>query len=282
VTKPFATPPAPFIKWVGGKRALLKDLFPLLPKSCGTYYEPFIGGGAVFFALAALPQRPWRHAVIADVNEELVRTYTAIRDQPRAVIRHLLPLETTREAFLRTRDLDPTTLADPHRAARLIYILKHGFNGLYRVNRKGRCNVPWGHRPNARICSPDLILADSWALRGIDIQHGDFATTLRKVRANDAVFADPPYVPLSGTSFTSFQQEPFGLQEHIRLATLLRALAANGTHVVATNSDCATSRELYAPFAALTSVPVTRRISASVASRALGVTSDLLIHARAA
>jgi len=219
---------------------------------------------------------------LADVNAELVCAYLAVRDQPRDVIGHLMSLDTSRESFLRERELDPTKLVDARRAARFIYITKVGFNGLYRINRKGLCNVPWGQRPNARVCVPERILAASWALRDVEVRLGDFESTLSRVRPTDFVYADPPYVPATKGAFTSYQRAPFNLAAHQRLAALLQRLAAEGATIVATNSDCTAVRDLYAPFATVTSVPVTRRISASVASRVLGVTHDVLIHACAA
>jgi len=270
------------VKWAGGKRQLLKQLLPLFPTTCTTYYEPFVGGGAVFFALASMPVRPWKRAVLADVNEELVRTYLAVRDQPRKVIRHLLSLDRCRESYLSERALEPSTLTDSRRAARLIYLLTFGFNGLYRVNREGRFNVPWGKRSRARPCNPDLILADSLALQGVDIRVADFADTLRTAGPADVVFADPPYVPINSASFIGYSKDGFCAAQQARLADLLRAISSEGARVIATNSDCPEARAFYEPFALLNSVPVTRRISAASASRVLGVARDLLIQAPAA
>jgi len=270
------------VKWAGGKRALLKELLPLFPSSCSTYYEPFVGAGAVFFAMAAMRVRPWKRAVLADVNEELVRTYVAVRDQPQAVIEHLVSADGSREGYLRERALDPSTLTDPRRAARLISLVTFGFNGLYRVNNEGRFNVPWGKRPRARVCNPDQLLADSSALQGVEIRLADFADTLRTAGADDVVYADPPYVPVNDSSFTAYDKDRFGPAQQRRLADLLRAISGKGARVIATNSDCPEARALYEPFAGLSSVPVTRRISARSASRALGRAHDLVIRAPAA
>jgi len=278
MTSPSVTP-RPFFKWAGGKRALLPALLPLIPRSFNTYYEPFLGGGALFFALSG--QRPWKRAVLADVNEDLVRAYTAIRDQPAAVIEALQALAPSREVFLRERTLEPSSLGDARRAARFIYLLKTGFNGLYRVNREGRFNVPWGKRPNVRVCDPERLLLASRALAGVELRVGDFQTTLRDAGAGDVIYADPPYVPIAPTSFVDYARGGFTISDHHRLAAELERLGTEGSHVITTNADCTAVRTIYRSLSRVRSIPVARPIAASVASRPRGITRELVLSSAA-
>jgi len=274
-----ASEAAPFVKWAGGKRALLPTLLPLVPASFGTYYEPFLGGGALFFALAG--RRPWKRAVLGDVNEELIRTYEAVRDQPGRVIEALQALDPAREAFLQERSLDPSSLSDARRAARFIYLLRVGYNGLYRVNREGRFNVPWGGRRAAGVCDAPRLLIASQALQGVALVVGDFAVTLRGAGAGDVVYADPPYVRLRRSSFVNYDRRGFDLDDHHRLALELERSRHEGACVITTNADCAVVRSIYSGFSNVHSIPVSRPIAAKVASRALGVTRELVMSSAA-
>jgi DNA adenine methylase len=236
--------PAPFLKWAGGKRQLLPRILQLVPARIDTYYEPFVGGGAVFFALAA--QGLFRRAVLGDANAELVICYTAIRDQVDAVIAGLRRFRNDPDAYYEVRAKDPARLSPAARAARVIFLNRCGYNGLYRVNSKGAFNVPFGRYRRPLICDERKLRAASQALRTVKIVAGDFGKLTAKAGPDDFVYLDPPYVPLSATSsFTAYAGRDFGTAAQERLAEALRALSARGVPALLSNSDCAATRKLY-------------------------------------
>jgi DNA adenine methylase len=236
--------PAPFLKWAGGKRQLLPRILQLVPARIDTYYEPFVGGGAVFFALAA--QARFRRAVIGDANAELVICYTAIRDQVDAVIAKLRRYRNDHDAYYEERAKDPARMSPAARAARVIFLNRCGYNGLYRVNSKGLFNVPFGRYRRPLICDEGKLRAASRALRTVKIVAGDFAKLMAKPGPDDFVYLDPPYVPVSATSsFTAYAGRDFGMTAQERLAEALRALSVRGVLALLSNSDCAATRKLY-------------------------------------
>lgn len=239
------SPPAlPFLKWVGGKRQLLHAILAAAPREMRTYYEPFVGGAAVFFALSA--ERRFKQAVLADANDELIRCYQAVRDDVEAVIKQLKRHAYDRDHYYRVRELDPATLAPAARAARLIFLNKTGFNGLYRVNSKGGFNVPFGRYSNPLICDELNLRAVSAVLQRTELLCQDFAATVADATPADFVYLDPPYVPVSRTaSFTAYAQGRFLADGQERLATLLRCLGERGVPALLSNSYCATTRNLY-------------------------------------
>jgi DNA adenine methylase len=270
--------PAPFLKWAGGKRQLLPRILGRVPQRMGTYYEPFVGGGAVFFAVVAAGRR-FERAVLGDANEELIRCYTAVRDDVRGVIRALRPWKYDRDFYYRLRERDPAKLGDAARAARLIYLNRCGYNGLYRVNRAGRFNVPFGRYTDPVICDVPRLQAASRALGPARLVHGDFDDTLRGAKAGDFVYLDPPYVPLSATSsFTAYARTPFDAAAQARLARRLRALGARKVRALLSNSDCDTTRGLYDPHLSET-VPVRRAINSVASGR--GSVGELLVRSYA-
>ena len=235
--------PRPFVKWAGGKRQLLEQLRPLLPTRFGRYFEPFAGGAALFFALGR------KDAVLADMNAELIDVYLAVRDEVDAVIEALRGYRYGEAHYYRAREADPGKLTLPQRAARTIYLNRTGYNGLYRVNRAGKFNVPMGRHTNPMLCDADNLHACSRALRGTDIRVADFEAVASRAKAGDLVYFDPPYVPVSGTAdFTSYVAGGFGAEQQRRLAALFARLAARGVHAVLSNSDTPAVRELYAGF----------------------------------
>lgn len=239
----------PFLKWVGGKTQLLGQLLSLFPRQIETYYEPFLGGGAVFFALAN--QKRFKRAVINDWNQELVDTYRAVRDFPTDLIQQLGKLKYSREIFFELRNLRPEQFSPVRRAARMIYLNKTGFNGLYRVNRDGRFNVPFGkHAKTPKVFDENTLLGCSRALqRFVSIESTDFEMAVEWAAKGDVVYFDPPYVPANPTSnFTSYTKDGFGLVEQQRLARLCRTLVTRGVKVLASNSDTELVRELYSGF----------------------------------
>lgn len=233
-------PVEPFLKWAGGKRQLLPQLSALLPATFGTYFEPFVGSGALFFAL-----RPTK-ARLSDANDELIRTYQAVRDDPSAVISVLRQHKNQREYFNRVRALDPRNLSSAERAARVIYLNRTCFNGLYRVNRRGEFNTPFGSYKNPTICNATSILAASRALKGVQIKTSDYAEAVENARRGDLVYLDPPYVPVSEYSdFKRYHSEPFGAREHERLGEVFNILASRGCYVMLSNSLTPFTLRLY-------------------------------------
>jgi DNA adenine methylase len=238
--------PAPFLKWAGGKRQLLPRILDLVPARIDTYYEPFLGGGAVFFALAA--RGVFRTAVLGDANPDLIACYAAIRDDVDGVIAVLRGprYRNRRELYYRVRGQDPGALTPAERAARLIYLNRCGFNGLYRVNSKGQFNVPFGRYTRPKICDEPRLRAASRVLAGVRLVCEDFETVMARARRGDFVYLDPPYVPVSRTaSFTAYAARSFGAAEQERLADGLRELARRKVSALLSNSDCGATRRLY-------------------------------------
>jgi DNA adenine methylase len=270
--------PAPFLKWAGGKRQLVERILRLVPERVGTYFEPFVGGGAVFFALVARG-RPFRRAVLGDANEELIRCYAAVRDDVAGVIRALTQHRYDRDVYYEVRARDPTKLSDARRAARLIYLNRCGYNGLYRVNRAGQFNVPFGRYKDPVICDVSRLRAAASALTGVTLVAGDFERTLRGARPGDFVYLDPPYVPLSATSsFTAYARAPFDAAAQARLARKLRDLGARKVRALLSNSDCSETRQLYDEGLS-EPVPVRRAINSVATGR--GAVGELLVKSYA-
>jgi DNA adenine methylase len=239
----------PFVKWVGGKRQLLPHLLPLLveAQATGTYHEPFVGGGAVFFALRNL-----RHAVksrLSDINKELLEGYKAIRDSLDEVIANLKRHErlNNKEYFYNVRAQNPRKASEV--AARLIYLNKTCFNGLYRVNLSGGFNAPWGKYENPTICDESNLRAVSATLATARLDADSFETVLDHARAGDLVYFDPPYVPVSATShFTEYSAGGFGPKEQEALGSAFRELDKRNVSVVLSNSDTPDVRRRYSGF----------------------------------
>lgn len=241
----------PFTKWTGGKRKLLPELLRLAPKNYNTYYEPFIGGGALFFELA--PQE----AVINDFNAELVNAYQQIKDQPEQIINFLAKHQehNSKDYYLDLRSADRDgrleKMSKSERAARLLYMLRVNFNGLYRVNSKNQFNVPYGRYKNPKILDEELLRAVSNYLNFADITilSGDFEKAISTVQARDFVYFDPPYIPLTETSsFTSYTHEGFSYDDQVRLRNTFKLLDERGAYVMLSNSSSPLVEELYNGF----------------------------------
>lgn len=230
---------SPFIKWVGGKQALLSQLLPHFPATFERYVEPFIGGGAVFFSL------DHELATISDQNEWLIDTYKAIRDDWKAVADVLEGLPNNKEDFLRIRSIPPKSLDLTTRAAHFIYLNKTCFRGLFRVNQKGSFNVPYGAYER-RYYDAGNLEAVSIALRNTTILTGDFEQALLGVTDQDFVYFDPPYVKLGGYSdFNRYTSNQFREQDQIRLASLCNELTNRGVRWALSNSDTSFIKDLY-------------------------------------
>jgi DNA adenine methylase len=261
----------PVLKWAGGKRQLLKQILRRLPDKIGTYYEPFVGGGAVFFALSS--ERRFERAVLADRNRELVEVYTVLRDDVEALIVRLERLPHSESAYYRIRAERPRSMLG--RAARIIYLNKTGYNGLYRVNSRGEFNVPFGRYTRPKICDAERLRAAARALSGVELLVEDFETVCLRARKGDAVYLDPPYLPRSRTaSFASYHSEPFGLDEHRRLANVFADLGRRRVAALLSNSDTEDTREIFSAFAVDT-VSASRPINSNAARR--GLVSEILV-----
>lgn len=261
----------PFLKWAGGKRQLLPHLLEQAPDAFGTYHEPFVGGGALFFALG--PER----AVLSDLNERLIRTYAAVRDDVEAVIERLAGYPHEREFFDRLRAAEIDSGSDVDVAAWLIYLNKTAYNGLYRVNRMGRFNAPFGRYENPNICDAEALRACSAALAGSQLHHEDFAAVLGRAAAGDFVYFDPPYAPLSLTAnFTNYTHHGFSAHDQVRLRDVARELKARGVRVMLSNSNAEHVRALYADGFTTVEVAATRLINSRADRR--GHVTELILR----
>jgi DNA adenine methylase len=237
-------PAKPILKWAGGKTQILGDLMRKVPDRFNRYIEPFIGGGAMFFALQP------RSGVIADSNPELVNLYRCIADNVDLVIKRLQNFKNTESEFYEVRDLCFGDLEKEYAAARTIYLNHTCFNGLYRVNKSGKFNVSFGRYKNPRFCQSEILFAASNALQGIDIICGDYKDVLLKTaKSGDFVFLDPPYLPVSQyADFKRYTKEQFYEEDHRDLAEEVARLQKLGCHVVLTNSNHPLVHELYEPY----------------------------------
>lgn len=272
----------PILKWAGGKSRLAGTILERLPERIETYREPFVGGGAVFFALASAGR--FKRAVLSDLNKDLIDVYRAIQKDVDGVISLLRGYQTehSEEKYYETRDLDPKRLDRVNRAARLIYLNKTGYNGLYRVNRSGQFNVPFGRYKKPAICDEERLRAAADALKRVRLLVADFEQTCEEAEPGDAVYFDPPYVPLSKTaSFTAYHAEAFGLAEHQRLARAFRDLSRRKVAAVLSNSATDETRKLYPERSfSVQTVMVGRPINSNSSAR--GDVAEILVTNRAA
>ncbi len=239
--------PKPFVKWVGGKRQLLKQfkmmsLYP--PKdfnpSKAKYFEPFVGGGAVFFDL--LPQK----AVLSDLNSELVITYNVIKNDVKKLIKSLKKHKNNKDYFLKIREKEPQKLSDVERASRFIYLNRTCFNGMYRVNSSGRFNVPFGSQSNPLICDEQNLFKVSDSLKNVKIVEQDYKQVLKEAKKGDFIYFDPPYYPINRTSsFTSYTANGFLEKEQEELRDTYFELHKKGCFVMLSNSNTEFIKKLY-------------------------------------
>lgn len=261
----------PFLKWAGGKRQLLPALLRHAPTDPARYFEPFVGGGALFFAL-----RP-KKAILADVNTRLIRAYRGVRKDVDKVIRLLKTYRHDPKFFYEFREANIDDGTDVEVAAWFIYLNRTGFNGLYRVNRENRFNVPFGRYANPTICDEPTLRVCSAALARADLRVEDFEAAVARAKEGDFVYFDPPYVPLSTTSsFTSYTSVGFGGTEQKRLRDTARRLKERGVRVLLSNSSAPFVRELYADGFTITEVSATRLVNSRATAR--GAIVELLIR----
>ena len=264
----------PIVKWVGGKRQLMFELLKNMPKSYNRYFEPFIGGGALFFELQP------ENAYISDMNDELINLYSVVRDNVYELISDLNKHEVSKEYFLEIRNLDRTdeykNLSDVQRASRFIYLNRTCFNGLYRVNSQGQFNVPYGNYKNPRIVDENNLLNCSELLKNTEIKCADFSEILTKVKKGDFVYFDPPYVPLNETSsFTSYTKDGFDMDMQFKLREVCDELDSMGVMFMLSNSDTKFVNELYSNYE-IKKVFASRAVNANAEGR--GKITEVLVR----
>ena len=235
------TIPKPFVKWAGGKRQLIPILNENLPKTFGTYFEPFLGGGALLFHM--LIERNGQKCSISDLNSDLVLSYTTIRDRAESLINSLKNHEKnyqkdSKSYYYSIRESNPRSQIE--KTSRLIFLNRTCFNGLYRVNSKGKFNVPLGKYTNPNIVNEDNLRSVSNILQSsrVDIKCRDFEAILNDAKKDDLVYFDPPYQPVSDTAnFTGYTNKDFTYDDLARLAELCMKLNSKGCRVLLSNSN---------------------------------------------
>lgn len=264
----------PFVKWAGGKSQILPQLIARLPEKFGTYFEPFVGGGALFFAIS--PER----AVLSDLNPELINAYVMVRDNVEAIIRELKKLRYEEEMYYEWRNADRalnfSRWSPVRRAVRFLYLNRICFNGLYRVNSRGEFNVPFGRYSNPVICQAEILRSCSEALQGQTIEESSFENILVSVKKGDFVYLDPPYIPVSKTAnFTSYVAGGFDESLQKRLSEFCRTLDSLGVHFLLSNAHHETIEELYDGFQ-IEKILARRAINSKGAKR--GEVSEVLVR----
>ena len=263
---------APFVKWAGGKRQLIPQIRERMPEKYYDYYEPFVGGGAVIFDL--LPA----NALINDINKALINTYITICNEPDAFLKEVNRLdndmwEDGKKYYYSIREHYNDKLMrseyDVELAALFVFINKHCFNGLYRVNGKGLFNVPYNNSRRVSV-DEDVIIATSEYLRGVTIIDGDFEQACKNAKKGDFVFIDSPYAPLNPTSFESYTKEGFDIESHRRLARLYDELTKRGCYCMLTNHNTELINDLYGNKGYTIDVVSVKRMINSDASNRVG------------
>ena len=271
--------PKPFVKWVGGKRQLLKQfrLMNLYPPErfnplTNSYFEPFVGGGAVFFDL--LPKK----AILSDLNKNLVITYNIIKDDVENLIKSLKKHKIDKEYFLKIRSLKSENLSDLQIASRFIYLNRTCFNGMYRVNSKDEFNVPFGKYTNPMICDEVNLRRVSESLKSVKIKHQDYKQVLKYAKKGDFIYLDPPYYPVNKTSsFTAYTNEAFLDKEQIELRDVFIELSKRGCLVMLSNSNIPFINKIYSGFKGvrINKVEAGRMINSKASGR--GKVTEVLI-----
>lgn len=264
----------PFLKWAGGKSQIVPELLARFPEKIDRYYEPFLGGGAVLFAF-----RP-HAATVLDVNPELINVFKVVRDNVKTLIRSLRRRVYSEEQYYKLRDADRkpgfAKWSAVRRAARLLYLNKTCYNGLYRVNSQGLFNTPFGKYKNPIICDAPTLRACSRLLQNIDIREGDFRQIEHEVTTGDFIYFDPPYVPLTTTAnFTSYTKSGFDLEMQKDLYQLCCRLDRRGIRFMVSNSASQFVQELYKRFR-IEPVYANRALNSKATAR--GKVQDCLIR----
>jgi DNA adenine methylase len=231
----------PLLKWTGGKRALAPRIIEQIGEFDGRYFEPFLGGGALFFRLAP------EHAILGDLNADLVNCYRQVKNRPEELARRLAQMENSEAAYYRIRESSPRS--DLSKAARMIYLATLAFNGIYRQNLKGKHNVPYGYKTHLDLPDRGLLLQYSQAMGKCRLRKGDFARTTRGARGGDVIYFDPPYtVAHNNNGFVKYNDKIFSWADQKRLAKLAGTLRNRGCKVLVSNADHPSIRALYPSF----------------------------------
>lgn len=231
----------PFLKWAGGKRALIPSLSKLIPQDFNRYFEPFLGGGALFFELN--PSR----SILSDVNVELINAYLQIKNNPNDVIRKLKKIRHCKEEYYKIRSQRPKSVVS--RAARFIYLNRTCWNGLYRENKNGEFNVPMGRYINPLICDSEGLMQASKSLKNAQINSCDFEDILAKAQKKDLIYLDPPYVTgHKNNGFINYNNKIFKWEDQKRLASVAMDLKKKGCYVIISNASHESIDQLYNQF----------------------------------
>ena len=239
----------PFVKWAGGKTQLLLEIIKRVPKKFNYYYEPFIGGGSVLLALQPLG------ATINDINKELIHVYNTIKHQPLKLVQAVYKLDSYEcdcNYYLKQKDYYNKLITEQQynidMAALFIFLNKHCFNGLYRVNQQGLFNVPWNKKTSGVSINIENILNISNYLQNIEIFNKDFEEVLEDCDEDDFIFIDSPYDPICENGFIDYSKEGFTKEDHIRLAKVFKKLDERGCYCMLTNHNTSLINELYYDF----------------------------------
>lgn len=262
--------PRPFLKWAGGKSRLAKQISGLFPEKFDRYFEPFLGSGAMYFAISP------REGILNDLNKYLIGTYEIIRDDPYKLIDELKRIDKTYHSLPSLEDkadyyyssrvrYNALTSKSIDKAALFIFLNKAGFNGMYRENSRGEYNIPFGKHEKCLICDEDNLIRVSKDLQDIKFTSTDYKDALNDAKKGDLIYLDPPYIPISDTAnFTQYQKEGFRFDEQVRLKDIALKLHEKGCYVVISNSDCKESRALYRnKVLTIHTVKITRQIHSS-------------------
>jgi DNA adenine methylase len=258
----------PLVKWPGGKRALLPQLLPVLGIVTGRYFEPFLGGAALYLSLT--PSRSF----LSDSNPDLINLYTQVRDNPETLIQRLGQLQNSEEDYYKIRQTHET---DPIRsAARFLYLTSLSFNGIYRLNLQGIFNVPYGHKTGKSHFDPEQVRLVSSALTKARIRCSDFESAVKNARRDDTVYFDPPYTVAHGNNgFLKYNEKIFSWGDQVRLAETASKLSAKGCRVFVSNAFHPSIKALYSEF---TPLEVTRPSLIAAASKFRGTISEYLFY----
>ncbi|NQM31195.1 DNA adenine methylase [Streptococcus suis] len=272
---------APVLKWVGGKRQLIEDISPLIPKQISTYVEPFVGGAAILFHLQP------KKAIINDFNDELMNVYQVIKEDPNGLIKILEKHKeaNSEEYYYETRALDRTAdyenLSKEEKAGRILYLNKTCYNGLFRVNSSGQFNAPYGKYKNPAIVNDVTIKAVSNYFNAANIKflNGDYKEALKGLRKGTFVYFDPPYMPVSSSSnFTGYTENGFGYEKQVELRDECLKLNKRGIKFLQSNSYTPEILELYSDSSVFTIKVVQAKRSINSKSDKRGEISEVLIY----
>lgn len=269
---------SPVVKWVGGKRQLLDDIIPLVPDHFSTYVEPFVGGGALLFELQP------KKAIVNDLNHELINLYNVIKNNPKKLLLLLEEheLNNSEEYFYQIRALDRSEsyneMSNIEKAARIIYLNKTCYNGLFRVNQSGQFNSPYGKYKNPNIVNKPVVLAmaNYFQNNNITLLNGDYKMALKNLRKGAFVYFDPPYMPISSSSsFTGYTENGFDKKQQIELKEECDKLNSRGIKFLLSNSDHPFIRDLYKDYEIIT-VKAKRSINSNSSKR--GEINEVLVR----